>query len=70
MLETAIGAVGDGLGDGSVLGVVRCRGVEGGKAVRGGAHAATTSRIPTETTAQPFLTTCMREFRRGTAPRP
>jgi len=54
--ETASGAVGDGLGDGSALGVVWLRGVIGGRVARGGAQAARTRKIPTERTAQPLLT--------------
>jgi len=56
MLETASGVVGDGLGLGSLLGVVWLRGVVGGRAVRGGAQAARTNKLPTETTAQTLLT--------------
>jgi len=56
MLETASGVVADGLGLGSLLGVVWLRGVIGGRALRGGAQAARTRRIPTERTAQPLLT--------------
>src|ERR1051326_7522924 len=56
-LDITSGRAGVGVGEGLGLGLASAEGVVGGRALRGGAQAARTTRNPTERTAQPLLTT-------------